>query len=698
MTVFSKRTAAILVTALLASLLVVVPGPVMGVDGRPDNLPAYSACVGPATASVSFVDTEGHIAEKAIDCLAYYGITVGTAPDRFSPNEPISRWQMALFLTRAAGPAGITLPTPTDQGFLDLDVRQYIQDAINQIAALGISRGTSPTTFHPHAPTDRRQMALFLYRFLLLAPQGPGGADAALVTPDDTVFEDMDGQSDSVLKAVGVMYEMGVTQGKTATTFAPHALVTRAQMALFVTRALAHTNSRPVGVTMQNRGADPVTSGDTLEIRVSVRDTRFRPRGGSRLDVFSTPARDPYASFGPDGGCLESVEVVFGNRVCRIDGADRRLDGSGNLAIVLEPTEDQLVWAWTGSTDDEFQVNTTTSDSFRVDVLKPAAAVRVRDDMKATASLVRFGDTVRMTFELVDEDGRPVPEPGVRIQLVTTHEVNGVTGRTNIKTYRTDQDGRVVISFPAADPDQASVNDSVRLDVDVMAQALGVVDRSTLRVVEHDADEDKDVLIAWSETAPVASTLRLRQTNVYNEVPSSGPAAVNVVRATLTDQYGDPVDSAMIKFSSDQESGLSPTGMTRSTGSNGVATLRYLRNGSEPASELISAEFTPGGVEATPVNHYWAIPQKSGRSALALTILASDVTRNVILHDAVAPRLLRYDANDRFSIRDAVVGMAEFEEALASGDYSRVSFSNYSNEVEDVSSFDLTNTRLFDEA
>ena len=414
------------------------------------------------------------------------------------------------------------------------------------------------------------------------------------------------------------------------------------------------------------------------------------------MDVFSTPARDPYASFGPDGGCLKGVEIVFGSRVCRIDGADQRLDGSGNLAIVLEPTEDVLVWAWTGSTDDEFEVNASTSGSFRVDVLKPATAVRVRDDMKATASLIRFGDAVGMTFELVDEDGRPVAEPGVRIQLVTTYEENGVVGRTNIKTYRTDDDGRVVISFPAADPDPASGNDSVKLDVDVVVQALGVVDRSTLRVVEQDADEDKDVVITWSETAPVASTLRLRQTNVYNELASSGPAAVNVVRATLTDQYGDPVDNAMIEFSSDQASGLSPAGMARSTGSNGVATLRYLWNGSEPASELISAGFTGGGVVATPVYHYWALPQKSGRSALGLTILVSDATRNVILHDAAAPKLLRYDANDRFSIREAVVGMAEFEEALISGHYPRVSYSNYSKDPEDVSSFDLT-TRTFDE-
>ena len=279
MTVLSKRTAAILVAAVVASVLVPASGPVMAVDGTPDSLAEYTACAGPAAASIAFVDTVGHSAEEAISCLASYGITLGKSSGRFVPDESITRWQLALFLTRAAGPAGITLPEPSDQGFLDLDTKQYIADAINQLAALGISKGTSSTTFHPHLPVDRRNMALLLYRFLLLSSRGPGGADAALVHPDDTVFEDLAGESDAVVTAIEVIYEMGVTVGKTATTFAPAALVTRAQMALFVTRALAHTNSRPVGVSIQGR-ANVVSSGDTLEVQVSVRDTRFRPVQG----------------------------------------------------------------------------------------------------------------------------------------------------------------------------------------------------------------------------------------------------------------------------------------------------------------------------------------------------------------------------------------------------------------------------------
>ena len=184
MTGICRRWSAVLAMVMVAPLLALTSGPAVAVDGKADNLASYTACVGDAIASAGFVDTLGHFAEEAIDCLGYYGITLGTTPERFSPNQPITRWQMALFLVRAAVPAGVELPEPSDQGFEDLDrMAPFIRDAINQVAAMGITRGTSPTTFSPTLRMDRRSMALFIYRFLSMAPAGPGGADATLIIP-----------------------------------------------------------------------------------------------------------------------------------------------------------------------------------------------------------------------------------------------------------------------------------------------------------------------------------------------------------------------------------------------------------------------------------------------------------------------------------------------------------------------------------
>ena len=569
MTRVTKRSGAALATLMVASLLALAPGPAVAVDGQADNSAAYTACPGEATASAGFVDTVGHYAEEEIDCLAYYRITVGTLPDRFSPNQPILRWQMALFLVRAAGPAGISLPGVSDQGFTDLEGKApYIRDAINQVAALGITRGTSPTTFSPDVRMDRRQMALFLYRFLGKSPKGPGGAEAARIVPDDTVFEDLGSLSEAAVTAIGVMYEMGVTTGTTSTTFAPRNLVTRAQMALFITRALAHTNSRPAGVTIQSDSA-VVSAGDTLDVHISIRDRQFRPQAGGLVDVFSTPADDPYSSFGTDGACLQAVEAAFGGRVCMIDRSDRRLDEKGNLLVVLEPADNALMWAWAGSLNNEFEVNTTTFGSIEIEVIKPAATLRVRDDMRHTARALKLGDTLELVFQLVDDDGRPVNESHVPVQLTTTYEHNGVTDRTNIKTHRTNGQGRVTVTFRGTDPDESSSTDSVTLDLDVAVRALEVLDQTTLGVVA----DDGNALITWSEEAPVASTLRLRQTVAYHELRESGPGLIHLVRAVLTDQYGDPVPDAVIDFSSDDPAGVGTGPVRKNTSSSGVGDL-----------------------------------------------------------------------------------------------------------------------------
>ena len=163
------------VLALSGSLLVAPAPPVLGVEGVPDHLARLSACVGAALEPAGFHDTKGSFAEDAADCLAHYEITFGTNPELglFSPGKTVTRRQMALFLERAAGPAGVELPEVSDQGFTDLDVGSGSQDAINQLVERGIMEGTSSTTFDPHGPVTRSHMALWLARFLERRPHRP---------------------------------------------------------------------------------------------------------------------------------------------------------------------------------------------------------------------------------------------------------------------------------------------------------------------------------------------------------------------------------------------------------------------------------------------------------------------------------------------------------------------------------------------
>jgi hypothetical protein len=105
--------------------------------------------------------------QLAINQLADLGVTSGVAPGRFDPNAPVTRWQMALFLTRLHARSGYSLPDGRSQGFNDIgNYPAETQRAINQLAQLTISKGTSASTFTPAANVARWQMALFLSRQL----------------------------------------------------------------------------------------------------------------------------------------------------------------------------------------------------------------------------------------------------------------------------------------------------------------------------------------------------------------------------------------------------------------------------------------------------------------------------------------------------------------------------------------------------
>lgn len=113
---------------------------------------------------------------EAIDRLAQLGITAGTGAGTFTPEGAVPRWQMAVFLTRHIEVAGLELPDPIFWGFTDIGhlLPEY-QDAIHQMAQLGITTGTGATTFDPEAFVTREQMATFLARTLTIVRPTPTG-------------------------------------------------------------------------------------------------------------------------------------------------------------------------------------------------------------------------------------------------------------------------------------------------------------------------------------------------------------------------------------------------------------------------------------------------------------------------------------------------------------------------------------------
>ncbi|MGH8926295.1 MAG: DUF4331 family protein [Acidimicrobiia bacterium] len=105
-----------------------------------------------------FTDDENSQFEADINAVAAAGITTGTTATTFSPNDPVTREQMAAFLVRALVLADVTTDSFTD------DEASFAEDEINALAASGITKGTSATLFSPGAPVLRDQMASFLAR------------------------------------------------------------------------------------------------------------------------------------------------------------------------------------------------------------------------------------------------------------------------------------------------------------------------------------------------------------------------------------------------------------------------------------------------------------------------------------------------------------------------------------------------------
>jgi len=328
-------------------------------DHTPNDLPTYSACPTGVAPSAGFTD----ITSTQVDCIKYYGITKGTTATTYSPMDTVTRWQMALFLTRMAVPAGITLGDGTGHGFTDIGGKSAeIQTAIGQIKQLGITVGKTATTFAPDDKTTREEMALFLTRLLKKATVGPGGnteyvtgsTGAKEIKSNDTDFNFSDLTGVTLyesLSSIKNIWNLGVTENSTATIYEPQADMTRKAMAIMMANALSHTNARPAGLVLQ-ASTYRVSGTPTITLSATHRTAAFLPISGTPVDTFrfthvitTTPTR-----FTATGLCSGTEASTVGGTKCTVDVSDPTTNASGNLpdfSAYLPAYSKVDFWAWT---------------------------------------------------------------------------------------------------------------------------------------------------------------------------------------------------------------------------------------------------------------------------------------------------------------------------------------------------------------
>lgn len=189
--------------------------------------PSRVGCDDTAGYTPPFWDDDDSVFESDISWLAGSGITQGCNPptnDKFCPDSPVTRGQMAAFLSRA-----LSLPVPDGVDTFADDDDSVFEDNIEALAAAGITAGCNPPAndrFCPEQRLTRGQMAAFLTR----AYDYPSVGGDRFTDDDDSVFED----------AIESLAAAGITSGCNPPSndrFCPDATLTRGQMAAFLHRA-----------------------------------------------------------------------------------------------------------------------------------------------------------------------------------------------------------------------------------------------------------------------------------------------------------------------------------------------------------------------------------------------------------------------------------------------------------------------------
>jgi hypothetical protein len=381
-----RRLFALVVVAMLAGMAVPAGPALADTEACPSTIP-----------SAGYRDLAGLSSEavEAINCITYYRIAEGATSTRFDPGLLVPRWQMALFLIRAADDLGIPLPSGSDQGFTDLSgVSIAARTAINQLAQLGVTKGTGPRAFAPYDPVPRWQMALFLTR--LYAKAGltlPSGAPQGFVDIYQVPAE--------AWYAINQIAQLGVSRGMTARMFGPWSYVYRWQMALFLARQLQAGYARAMVVTV-TPDVSTAPTGSVVTLTLRVRGLDGTGVANRYVDVF-------VGGIDSAGQCrLDADAYLNGGDAgtgsnCRIDTGDPRTDFSGRATVTFTHsgvTETDTVYAWIGDVGQHFDADTVrTYDATSVRWSLPREDQAVLTQAAVTSVV---GEPVTLTAEVTD--------------------------------------------------------------------------------------------------------------------------------------------------------------------------------------------------------------------------------------------------------------------------------------------------------
>ncbi len=182
-----------------------------------------------------------------------------------------------------AGPDPTPPPDPEPPALPDV-AGHWAEEAIRSLAADGIVTGFPDGAFRPDGWVTRTQFAVMLARALGLQPD----PDPALAFADGAAIGDW------AAGYVSAMVEAGLITGYEDGTFRPAARITRAELAVLVTRALAHAGAEvpdPADFTFGDAGDIPPWAAEAVRSAVAAGVVKGFPDGTFRPSARSTRAQ-----------------------------------------------------------------------------------------------------------------------------------------------------------------------------------------------------------------------------------------------------------------------------------------------------------------------------------------------------------------------------------------------------------------------
>jgi len=636
-------TAIAVMAALVPALVASPASAAVSTDAQPKaDTTKLEAC--PASASIAsagFTDTTS----TDVDCIKYYGVTTGVTATTYEPAGTVTRETMALFLTRLATAMGVTLGDGSDQGFTDLPTSAASATAINQIKQLGVTTGTTATTYSPDSNVTREQMAMFLERLLGKTAPGPNGnsddadttnisggtaGDAAGYNASKYNYADIDsGVTYEGHNAIVELYHLGVSDSASySAAYRPSADITRAEMATFMTNAMGHSNARPAGLVLQttkNSGVGAMATINVHELHISHRAAAGSTgTSGTVVDVFAykTTTTLDKAAFKASGACKDSALVTQGSTACEIEASDWVTDTDGNIEIQLsaaaagvQVAEADTVqyWAWTAAAGTAYANGTTTGgstttitssyggDHVYLSTTHDNALTPSEDYGPATSDCMdgKMGSDITITMQLMRTTGttKTVADAGVSIGV---NSATGDHGGSNIATdiqnsiLVTDANGTATYVASKADPTTGASNDDgtfqfITFTNSATANAkAGKTAITMFTIGTSGADSSDDAIcIHWDDEPRVNTKVTAAVARGWVSATDTGAGATNTVTGTSYDQYGVGISGESLGLTSVVDVATASTySVTMTTNSSGTASWGVTRDAATSTREV----------------------------------------------------------------------------------------------------------------